>query len=401
MFPPKQLVKMLQLTNRSLVEHKKRVTTTGELLKLFGVMILTTRYEFTSRASLWSTIAPHKYMTAPAFGKTGVASNQFDDLLRYLVWSKQPKERPDSVSSEKFRWMLVDDFVEAINKYRANHFNPSDMICVDESISRWYGHGGHWINIGLPMYIAIDRKPENGCEIQNSCCGRSGIMMRLKLVKTAKEQLTHHVEDDKTELLHGIRVLLFLTSPWYYTMRTAVGDSYFASVGAAEQRSLKRLGFIGVVKTATKRFPMKHLSQIEMFQRGERHGLVTRNEAGRATMFAFAWMDRYCRYFISTSLSLKEGLPYVQDRWRQVNQEDPNADAERVELSVPQPKATATYYRSCAKIDQHNRHCQDTLNLENKLVVHDWSKRVNMTLFGMMVVDSWLAFSGCTNSEET
>ena len=81
------------------------------------------------------------------------------------------------------------------------------MICVDESISRWYGHGGHWINIGLPMYIAIDRKPENGCEIQNSCCGRSGIMMRLKLVKTAKEQLTHHVEDDETELLHGIRVL--------------------------------------------------------------------------------------------------------------------------------------------------------------------------------------------------
>ena len=159
MFPPKQLTKMLQLTNRNLLEHQKRTTTTGELLKMFGVMILTTRYEFTSRASLWSTIAPHKYMTAPAFGKTGMARNRFDELLRYIVWSEQPKERPEGMSSEKFRWLLVDGFVDAINEYRAQHFNPSDMICVDESIFRWYGQGGHWINLGLPMYIAMDRKP--------------------------------------------------------------------------------------------------------------------------------------------------------------------------------------------------------------------------------------------------
>ena len=34
----------------------------------------------------------------------------------------------------------------------------------------------------------MDRKPDDGCEIQNSCDGRSGIMMRLKLVKTATEE---------------------------------------------------------------------------------------------------------------------------------------------------------------------------------------------------------------------
>ena len=33
------------------------------------------------------------------------------------------------------------------------------------------------------MYVAIDRKPESECEIQNSACGRSGIMMRLQIVK--------------------------------------------------------------------------------------------------------------------------------------------------------------------------------------------------------------------------
>ena len=100
-------------------------------------------------------------------------------------------------------------------------------------------------------------------------------------------------------------------------------------------------------------------------------------------------------------MSLQDGIPYIHNRWRQVNQEDHNADAQRGKSSVPQPNARATYYSSCAKIDQHMRHHQDILNLENKLVVHDWSKQVNRTLFGMMVVDSWLAFNGCTSSEET
>jgi hypothetical protein len=68
------------------------------------------------------------------------------------------------MASERQRWMLVDDFVD-INEYRAANFVPSELICVDESISRWYGQGRHLINHGLPIYVEIDRKPENGCEI--------------------------------------------------------------------------------------------------------------------------------------------------------------------------------------------------------------------------------------------
>ena len=62
---------------------------------------------------------------------------------------------------------------------------------MDESISRWYGLGGSWINMGIPHYVAIDRKPEAGCEIQNAADGNSSIMMRLKLVKSAIEEATN------------------------------------------------------------------------------------------------------------------------------------------------------------------------------------------------------------------
>ncbi len=85
------------------------------------------------------------------------------------------------MASETYRWMKVDGFV-------VNCYTPSGTICVDESVGRWYGMGGTWINEGLPMYVSMDRKPEDGCEIQNSNDGNSTIMMRLKIVKSAKEE---------------------------------------------------------------------------------------------------------------------------------------------------------------------------------------------------------------------
>ena len=46
------------------------------------------------------------------------------------------------------------------------------------------------------MYVAIDRKTENGCEIQNAACGCSGVLIRLKIVKTAAEENASAVTDD-------------------------------------------------------------------------------------------------------------------------------------------------------------------------------------------------------------
>ena len=131
----------------------------------------------------------------------------------------------------------MDDFIKYFNEHRANYFNPSKLICVDESMSCWYGKGGHWINHGLPQYVAIDQKPENGCKIQNAACGRSGVMLRLKLVNGAN--LTGS-EDE----------VLGVVLPWFGTNCIVSADSYFASVGAAKELYHNGLQFIGVVKTA-------------------------------------------------------------------------------------------------------------------------------------------------------
>ena len=151
----------------------KPTTTKGEMLRFFGVVILATKFEFDNRRSLWATTATSKYIPAPLFGKTNLSRNRFDDLWRCIRFSDQPSVRPADMTAEQFRWKLVDSSVTEFNEHRASTVSPSERICVDESISRWYGKGGHWINHGLPMYVAIDRKPENGCEIQCAAVLRS------------------------------------------------------------------------------------------------------------------------------------------------------------------------------------------------------------------------------------
>ena len=52
------------------------------------------------------------------------------------------------------------------------------------------------------MYVVIGRKPESGCEFQNSACGRSSsIIMRLQIV----EEL--HTVEGPDNLPHGTCVL--------------------------------------------------------------------------------------------------------------------------------------------------------------------------------------------------
>ena len=141
---------MLDLTNRELRKKHMADLTVKELLMFFGILILSTRFEFGIRAELWSSTAPSKYRPAPAFGKCGMSRTRFDVLFTAMRWSDQPDERPEEMSSETFRWQLVKDFVDRFNHHRATRYYPSESICVDKSMSRWYGLGGFWINIGIP-----------------------------------------------------------------------------------------------------------------------------------------------------------------------------------------------------------------------------------------------------------
>jgi Transposase IS4 len=209
-----------------------------------------------------------------------------------------------------------------------------------------------------------------------------------------------HEEEDGRILLHGTMVLKKLVFPWVRTSRIVCADSYFSMVGAAEELLRIGLRFIGVVKTAKRPYPMKTLSSLELHNRGDSSGLLLNGPDGHPKMLAFTWMDRDRRYFISTASSLYPGRPYVRDRWRQVDQVR-NAPPVRVDHTIPQPEAAEICYDTCGMIDRHNRSRQDDLSPEKKLGTMDWSMRVNMTVLGMVIVDSWLAWNGCRGLRST
>ena len=207
---------IVQLTNQQISKEGKETTCKGEILKLFGIFILITHYEFGSRAELWANTQKHKYLPAVSLGNTGMSQHRFDNLFKALRFSRQAEYRPEGMSHERHCWQLVDGFVHNFNDHRSTNFKPGTKIFVDESISRWYGQGGDWINKGLPMYVAIDRKPEQGCEIQNASCAESGIMIQLKLVKTKDEEERDNVDDG---INHGTKVLTALVKPWAHSNR--------------------------------------------------------------------------------------------------------------------------------------------------------------------------------------
>jgi len=357
------------------------------MLKFIGVIVLATRYEFGSRAELWSTKPRNPYLVAPAFGeRTGLSRCRFYSLWSCVAFSEQSSGGGDV--SEQSRWELITDFVDSINAHRDSHVSPSEYLCVDESMCKWYGQGGPWIKRGLPMYVAIDRKPENGCEIQNTACGRSGIMLRLSVVTSAEHQRATGTDNDDG-LPHGASVLKRLVAPWAGTQRVVCADSYFASVAAANQLLTMGLRFIGVVKTATRGYPMEALSTLEVDTRGDNATYTHSTPEGAVKLMALMWVDRERRYFVSSTSTSMPGEPYDRVRWRQIAE-----NAERVALSVKLPQVAQAYYECCAQIDRHNRCRQNDLRLEHKLATHDWSMRVNLSLLGMCIVDSWLLYSG-------
>ena len=130
-----------------------------------------------------------------------------------------------------------------------------------------------------------------------------------------------------------------------------------------------RLGmrFIGVVKTASKKFLMAYIQALEFEQRGEWKGL----RKSITYMYAFVWADRNRRYFITKTSSLSHRTQYKRVRKCQVAPIESQEPPVRVEFTINQPKAVEMYYNTCGNINHNNRRRHDTMRLERKVETND------------------------------
>ncbi len=66
-------------------------------------------------------------------------------------------------------------------------------------------------------------------------------------------------------------------------------------------------------------------------------------------------------------------------------------------MTIKQPQIAEIYYTTCDAIDRHNRYCQDNLWIEKKVITKDWSVCINLSIFAMIVVDTWLVYNAFKN----
>jgi Transposase IS4 len=85
MFPPTQLKLIVSETSSQCQLHRCAPTTKDEVIKLFGIFILITKYEFSNRKDLWRVTPKSKYEVAPNFGGlTDMRRKRFEDLWRHI-----------------------------------------------------------------------------------------------------------------------------------------------------------------------------------------------------------------------------------------------------------------------------------------------------------------------------
>jgi hypothetical protein len=210
---------------------------------------------------------------------------------------------------------------------------------------QWYGAGGDWINEGLLHYVAIDRKPENGCVIQTR--GKTGIMMELHVVKwPAEEHLS--LENDDEDLGHGCKIMLHLLCYWSSAKCHIVpANSYYASVQAACRLFDLNFRFIGVIKTATKLFPKAYLGKMELPIRGTMAALTAVHDG--VQLLAFVYCDHDHHYFISTCSNFAGGDPIRRTRLRHLQPIETDEPPEQVEIKLNCPQAASLYYSACGR----------------------------------------------------
>lgn len=155
-------------------------------------------------------------------------------------------------------------------------------------MSAWRGHDQRHGEAGCPHVTKIIRKPNGvGMEIKNLCDVDSGVMLVLEIVGPKEEM---NDREYTAALGAGTALLLRLSRQFAGSGRLVVADSAFASVKAAVEMKKKHgLDFIGLVKTASRKFPKKYCEELELEERGD-HAVLTATERD-VKLMAVTWNE--------------------------------------------------------------------------------------------------------------
>jgi hypothetical protein len=102
-----------------------------------------------------------------------------------------------------------------------------------------------------------------------------------------------------------------------------------------------------------------------------------------------SWLDVNRHFFVMLTCGIWDGDEINHSCLHQLDKSG-WAAPDMVIINVPQPKAIETYYKSTSTIDLHNRIRADDLRMERNLATKYWDKRINLGIFGIVCIDTYL-----------
>ena len=108
MFPTDELNLILTLTNVDLRRYILPSTTTSDIIKLFGVLILITCYDFLSLHYMWSSRYQYKSNNPTSMGNSGSKIPRCDHLCSCIQFSRQHNPRPEWMSMKEWGCQLIN-----------------------------------------------------------------------------------------------------------------------------------------------------------------------------------------------------------------------------------------------------------------------------------------------------
>ena len=371
---------ILLATNKTLSDP----LTWDEFLRFISILLLFATTQGVPRRMFWSNDQPDIFCGAPFRLHAYMSRRRFEAILKHLKFTtKAPPAFKDPFHP-------VSDLIDAFNKHSAACFKPSWVSCLDESMSVWTNM---WT---CPGWMFVPRKPHPmGNEYHSICCGESGIMYAIELVKgkdcppqLAPEMFSEH---GKTAGL-----LLRLTKSIHHSGRVVIMDSGFCVLQA-----LVKLASFGVYSSAVikkRRYWPKYIdgdridSQFDFAEVGQTNSLPGTLDGKKFKVFCMKEED-----YVMKLMATYGALQSVDEGATQRSVTRQSGIRENVSFKYTEPFFNHFKFRH--QVDDHNNNRHSPISLEESINTKDWKIRVFTFILAVVEVNSRLAYKFFTQSD--
>ena len=297
---------------------------------------------------------------------------------------------PESADGDP--WWPIREFINAFNKRMQVVLLPGCFLCIDESMSMWKGMCSKIAGIfGLPHKTKIMRKPEGvGAEMKSLADCRTGCMMMIDLM----EGMERNAVKEFNNLGAGAGTTLRLSKAYHGSNRVVVGDSWFASLMTAWELFKVGIFFMGIVKTASRCFPKKYLTEwCDANNARENRGKckLLKTTKDDCNIYALGWSDKKGKHVVFTTGTTLEAEPSRRKRHRSVLR-DGVWVKQRYEKVVKRPAIVKELFDAFSAIDVHDHLRQGLLEIERQWITRDWVLRLFGTVLGIIIVNAFNAY---------